>query len=141
MPRYWVPAFAGMTVDWFAVHVNTLMVSGYQPPLPVIPGAVKRRPGIHAEVMDSRFRGNDGGLVGRACEYADKERISAPAAPSFRAEWNGDPESIPRYWIPAFAGMTVDWLAVHVNTLIRSGYQPPLPRHSGRSETETRNPC
>ena len=29
---------------------------------PVIPGAVKRRPGIHAEVLDSRFRGNDGGL-------------------------------------------------------------------------------
>jgi len=27
---------------------------------PVIPGEVKRRPGIHAEVLDSRFRGNDG---------------------------------------------------------------------------------
>ena len=27
---------------------------------PVIPGGVKRRPGIHAEVLDSRFRGNDG---------------------------------------------------------------------------------
>jgi len=30
---------------------------------PVIPGGVKRRPGIHAEALDSRFRGNDGGMV------------------------------------------------------------------------------
>ena len=30
---------------------------------PVIPGAVKRRPGIHAEALDSRFRGNDGGCI------------------------------------------------------------------------------
>jgi len=52
---------------------------------PIIPGGVKRRPGIHAEVMDPHFRGNDSGLVRRACEYADRERIP-PAAPSFRAQ-------------------------------------------------------
>ncbi len=93
-PRYWIPAFAGMTVDRFAVCGNTLIVSGYQPLLsPVIPGAVKRRPGIHAVALDSRFRGNDGGSVRRVWEYADSERIPAT----------------------------------------------PLPRHSGRSETETRN--
>jgi len=27
---------------------------------PVIPGGVERRPGIHAEALDSRFHGNDG---------------------------------------------------------------------------------
>jgi len=110
------------------------------PRCPVISGAVKRSLGIQAEVLDSRFRGNDGGSARRVCEYADSEGIPAPAAPSFRAQSNGDPESTPRYWVPAFAGMTVDRLAVCVNALIARGYQPPLPRHSGRSQTEPWNP-
>ncbi len=84
MPRHWIPAFAGMTVDWFAVRGNTLKEMPATLRHHVIPGGVKRSPGIQAEALDSRFRGNDGGLVGRACEYADSERI--PAAPSFRAQ-------------------------------------------------------
>ncbi len=43
---------------------------------PIIPGGVKRRPGIHAEALDSRFRGNDGGRIPRAREYADRDRTS-----------------------------------------------------------------
>jgi len=50
-------------------------------PLPIIPVGVKRRPGILAEVLDSRFRGNDGESVHRACKYADSERIPAPHCP------------------------------------------------------------
>ena len=40
----------------------------------VIPGGVKRRPGIHAEALDSRFRGNDGDRIRRAWECADRDR-------------------------------------------------------------------
>ena len=61
MPRYWIPAFTGMTEEG-GRYENAPLCIGLQPShTPVIPGGVNRRPGIHAEALDSRFRGNDGG--------------------------------------------------------------------------------
>jgi len=100
MPRYWIPAFAGMAVSRFDGRGIAVKGSRYQPlcpitsfraewngdpesiPIPatlrhhVIPGGVKRRPGIHAKVLDSRFRGNDGGWIRRAWECADRDGAS-----------------------------------------------------------------
>jgi len=47
--------------------------------------------------------------------------------PSFRTEWNGDPESMSGFMDSRVRGNDV------------GGWR--LFRHSGRSETETRNPC
>jgi len=53
---------------------------------------------------------------------------------SFRAEWNGGPESTPGQWIPAFAGMTVGWFVVRGDVLMGCEYQPFRSVASFRTE-------
>ena len=106
-------------------------------PLPIIPVGVKRRSEIHAEVMDSRFRGNDGESVRRAWEYADREQIPATLGhhvipggvkrrPGIHAE----------VLDPRFLGN--DGRSVRRACEYADSERipaPPLLRHSGRSET------
>ena len=190
MPRYSIPAFAGMTEEgWrvgkrvdphrllpaiahtpvipggvkrrpgihaevldsrvrgndggggFGMCGNALIRVGYQLSRPpVIPGGVKRRPGIHAGVLDSRFRGNDGG--GRQVwKCPDPHQPpAAPRTPLFRAGRNGDLESTPGYWIPAFAGMTAEGGRCG-NVLLRIGLRPshalPLFRAEWNGDPES----
>ena len=114
---------------------------------PVIPGGVKRRPGIHAEALDSRFRGNDGGQIQRAWEHADRDRTSCLASNTCsptNAEASAPPH-LPsrgtRQPTPGRAGKRRTPAMPMRPAEREKETTSPLPHHSGRSETETRNPC
>ena len=136
IPGFWIPAYAGMTVGGGCGMPTPL----FSRPNPIV---IPAKAGIHPRptdrpgctgVLDSGLRQNDGREADAGYRYA----IPTPQ-PHRHSRENGNPHpalplrrDIPGFWIPAYAGMTVE---ARCGIPMRYPYTPTPPSFPRKRES------